>query len=293
MAIQYFRERKRDYLWILIGTLLMALSANLFYNPANMVPGGFTGLAIIIQYLTQPVIEGGLPLWLGNLILNVPLVIVAMIVRGWRFVRRTILATGLFSVWLYIVPECALAADDLFLTAAIGGLLMGLGLGCVFTGKATTGGTDTIAAIIAKFLPHLNTAKIMPVLDALVVVLSIWIFGMRVSLYAVLTVVLNGAIADGVITGFRNASLAYIISDKQEEIADAIIREMDRGVTRLNATGGYTGTDKPVLFAAVSKREAPVLKDLVADIDPAAFMIVTDAREIRGEGFLQFTKEEV
>ncbi len=293
MAIQYFRERKRDYLWILIGTMLMAASANLFYNPANMVPGGFTGVAIIIQHLTQPVIEGGLPLWLGNLILNVPLVIVALIVRGWRFVRRTILATGLFSVWLYIIPECALAADDLFLTAAIGGLLMGVGLGCVFFGKATTGGTDTIAAIIQRFLPHLNTAKIMPVLDAVVVLLSVWIFGIRVSLYAVITVILNGAVADGVVTGFRNASLAYIISDKHEEIAALIMKEMSRGVTRMTAKGGYTGSDKPVLFVAVSKREAPVLQDLVSSIDSRAFMIVTDAREIRGEGFLQFTKEEV
>lgn len=293
VAIRFIRERKTDYIWIIAGTLLMALATNLFYSPANMIPGGFTGLAIILQHVTRPVIAGGLPLWLGNLILNIPLLLVSIRIRGWRFVLKTLLATGVFSLWLFLIPEYALAADDLFLTAVIGGALMGAGLGFVFLGKATTGGTDTVAAILQRALPHVNTARIMPVLDGVIILLSIWIFGIRISLYAVVTVVLNGRIADAITTGFRNSSMAYIVSDRYEEISEAVTREIKRGATLLKGKGAYTGTDRPVLMVAVSKRQAPLLKEIVSEIDADAFMIVTDASEIRGEGFLQFTKDEV
>ena len=185
-------ERRRDYFWVLTGTLLMALSANLCFTPAKMVPGGFTGLAIIIKYATAPIMPAwmpaefsdGLPTWLSNAMLNVPLILAAIYVRGWKkFMRRTFAASIIFSLWLLVVPEYALMGDDLFLTTIVGGALMGAGLGFVFLGKATTGGTDTLGALIQRAFPHMSTAKLMQLLDAAVILLSVWIFGVQISMY--------------------------------------------------------------------------------------------------------------
>ncbi|MBP3216964.1 MAG: YitT family protein [Lachnospiraceae bacterium] len=286
------RERKEDYLKIIFGTLLMALSANLFYTPANMVPGGFTGLAIILQETTRRFTGTPVPVWLWNIVLNVPLILIAIKIRGWKFMRRTLLASLLFSLWLYVVPEYGLAEQDPLLTAVIGGALMGAGLGYVFLGKATTGGTDTLAALIQRAFPYLTAARIMPILDGLIILLSVWIFGFRISMYAIITVVLCGRIADKMIGGSKNAFLAYIISEKYDDIAQTILQEMDRGVTMLPATGVYTNQERPVLLCAVSTRQAVTLRDIVSEIDPKAFFVLTDASEIRGEGFQAYSKEE-
>ena len=119
-----------------------------------------------------------------------------------------------------------------------------------------------------------------------------WIFGLRISLYAVISVILTGRIADGLIGSFRNAYLAYIISNRHREISSRILNDMDRGTTLLPGTGMYTGADRPVLFCAVSRKQAVTLKELVYETDPQAFVILTDASEIRGEGFMQYSKEE-
>ncbi|MEE1114905.1 MAG: YitT family protein [Eubacterium sp.] len=287
------RESKMDIIWIIAGTLLMAVSVNLFYTPAKMVPGGFSGLAILLKYVSGAWIEGGVPVWMWNFILNVPLILFAVLIRGWKFMSRTFLATVIFTVWLYIIPEYGLASDDLFLIAVIGGGIMGVGLGLVFLGNATTGGTDTVAAIITKLLPHLSIAKILPLLDAVIVLISAAIFGIRVSLYAVITVILSGMIADRIINGFRNAYTAYIISESADRIAETIMAELERGVTKLQGTGMYTKNDRPVLLCAISKKQTVLLKDIVYSIDPDAFVIMTDAQEIRGEGFLGLHRDEL
>ena len=288
----YADIRKTGLLWIFSGTALMALSTNLFFSPAGMVPGGFTGLAMLIQHVTARLFPGGIPLWMGNIILNVPLILCSVKIRGWHFMKRTFLAALLFSGWLYIIPEYGFAETDPFLTAVLGGSLLGVGLGRVFFGKATTGGTDTLAALIQHALPHLSAAKILPVLDGLIILLSVWIFGFHISMYAVISVILTGRIADGLIGSFRNAYLAYIISGQYKEIGERILRDMDRGTTLLPGTGMYTGSDRPVLFCAVTRKQAVTLKELVYETDPQAFVILTDASEIRGEGFLRYSREE-
>ena len=146
MARYLTYEKRKDYLWILVGTAVMALSTNLFFVPENLVCGGFTGISIIIKYLTAHLMPGGFPLWATNIILNVPLLLFSIRLRGWSFVRKTLGATLLFSAWLYIIPVCPVITGDLILTAVFGGATMGAGLGLVFLGKSTTGGTDTVAA---------------------------------------------------------------------------------------------------------------------------------------------------
>ena len=289
------RERLQDYLSILLGTLLMALSANLAFTPAKMVPGGFTGLAIIIRYASAglPWFPGGIPTWLSNAALNIPLILAAIRVRGWLFMRRTFAASVIFSLWLLVVPEYPLMGDDLFLTTIAGGAVMGAGLGFVFLGKATTGGTDTLGALLQRAFPYMSTATLMKLLDGAVILLSVWIFGVKISMYAIISVVLTSRVADSITIGFRNAYSALIISERHEELAGRIMRELARGVTRLEGTGMYTGENRPVLLVAVSKKEAVLLRDLVAETDPGAFMILTDAHEVRGEGFLNYSHEEL
>ena len=289
----FTKEVRQNLVWIIIGTFFIALSANLFYTPANMVPGGFTGLAIIIRYLTRPLIDGGLPVWLGNLVLNIPLIVLAIIIRGWHFMRRTFIASIMFSAWLYVLPERLVTGDDLLLTALFGGVLMGFGMGFVLLGKATTGGTDTLAALFQRLLPHLSVARILPALDGIVIFLSMWIFGIRISLYAVVSVVVCGLVADRLVSGFRNAYTAYIISEEYERITQEIRENLDRGSTLLSGKGTYTGADRPVLLCAVSKRQTADLKEIVCSVDPNAFMIMIESREIRGEGFLQYSREEL
>ena len=289
----FTREARQNLAWIIVGTFFMALSANLFYTPANMVPGGFTGLAIIIRHLTEPLTPGGLPVWLGNLLLNIPLILAAIALRGWYFMRRTLIASVCFSAWLYALPEYGLVPDDLLLIALFGGSLMGIGLGFVLFGKATTGGTDTLAALFQKLFPHLGVAQMLPVLDGLVILLSVWIFGIRVSLYAVVSVIVCGILADRLVAGFRNAYTAYIISGHSEEIARKVMETLDRGATSLSGTGMYTKASRPVQMCAVSKRQIADLREIIATIDPDAFMILIESREIRGEGFLQYSGEEL
>ena len=281
------KENWNDYVFIIAGTFFMAGSTNLFFTPANMVPGGFTGLSIILQYLTKK------PVWMWNILFNIPLILIATKVRGWKFTRRTLIATLLFSLWLMIIPEMDITNHNLFLVSVIGGGLMGLGLGLVFSGKATTGGTDTLAAIFQRIFPYLNTARIMPLLDVVVIVIATKVFGIEVSLYAIIAVLISGRISDGVISGQKNASLTFIISDKSDDISYAITNEMNRGATLLSGYGTYTKLPRNVLLCAVNKRQTAILRDIVSDIDPKAFMILTEANEVRGQGFLQYSKEEL
>ena len=280
-------------LFITAGCFLMALATNLFYTPVNVVPGGFTGLAMIIRRLTAHVTPGGIPIWALNILLNVPLILFSIRIRGFRFIKRTLIAALLLSLFLFLIPEYPLVGEDWFLIAAIGGALMGTGMGLVFLGKATTGGTDTLAALIQFNVPHLSVAKILPYLDGAIICLSAFIFGIQITLYAIITVIVSGKVADSITGGAKNAHLAFVISDSYQKISQTIFDEMDRGATLLSGKGMYTGSEKPVLMCAVSKKEAVLLKEIVYEIDPSAFMILSEVNEIRGEGFLQFSKDEL
>ena len=155
-------ERRTTILWLVAGTFVMAAATNLFFVPADVVAGGFTGLAMFIRHLTKPLVRGGIPVWVSNVVLNIPLMIASVKMRGWRYIRRTLFASAFFSLWLAVIPDFAISGSDLFLAAILGGLLMGVGCGMVFLGRATTGGTDTLAALIQRKVPHLPVAKILP-----------------------------------------------------------------------------------------------------------------------------------
>lgn len=276
-----------DYILIMAGTSLMALAIKGIFDPVSLVTGGFSGIAIIVKNITEGIIEGGIPLWLTNLLLNIPLFVVAIKVKGWRYIAKTIFATIWLSVALWYMPEKNLMPDDIFLASVFGGVISGLGIGLVLMANATTGGTDTMAAIIQHFIRHYSIAQIMQVLDGVIVLAGAWVFGINRALYAIICIYLVSKVSDGILEGLKFSKLAYIISEHYEEIAKQIMKELDRGATGLDAVGMYSGERKEVLFCVVSKKEIVKVKDIVKRIDADAFMIVSDVREVFGEGFIE------
>lgn len=272
----------RDYILILIGASIMGFAIKNIYDPIGLVTGGASGVAIILKK------QFGVPLWLTNTAINIPLFVAAAKLKGWSFIKRTLLATVTLSVSLYVIPEMPFLMDDLFLTALFGGLITGAGAGIVFACQATTGGTDMLAAIIRRWLPHYTLAQILQVLDAAIVLIGAGIFGVTYALYALIAIYAVSKVSDGIIEGMKYSKVAYIISDKSEEIAAAILKELERGVTALDARGMYSGNRKDVLFCVVSRKEIAQLKELVVGHDAQAFVIVSDAREVLGEGFIEY-----
>ncbi len=271
-----------DYVRILVGTFIMAFAINALFEPMNLVTGGVSGIAIIVKKLT------GLPLWLTTVVLNIPLFFFAVKIKGAGFLARTLAATLALSAFLGVIPGMVLLKDDLFLTAIFGGVLTGVGLGLVLSSMATTGGTDLLAVLIQRYLKHYSVAEILQVLDGTIVLAGAFIFGIQYALYAVLAVFIISKVSDSIIEGTKFAKQAYVISGCCEEIAEQIMQRLDRGVTGLRATGMYSNEDKTVLYCVVSKKEIVQLKDIVEQIDPNAFVIVSDAREVLGEGFREF-----
>ena len=272
----------RDYILILIGASIMGFAIKNIYDPIGLVTGGASGVAIILKK------QFGVPLWLTNTAINIPLFAAAAKLKGWSFIKRTLLATVTLSVSLYVIPEMPFLMDDLFLTALFGGLITGAGAGIVFACQATTGGTDMLAAIIRRWLPHYTLAQILQVLDAVIVLIGAGIFGVTYALYALIAIYAVSKVSDGIIEGMKYSKVAYIISDKSTEIAAAILKELERGVTALDARGMYSGNRKDVLFCVVSRKEIAQLKELIVGHDAQAFVIVSDAREVLGEGFIEY-----
>ncbi|MFR5157866.1 MAG: YitT family protein [Lachnospiraceae bacterium] len=276
-----------DYLFIFMGTGIMALAIQCIFEPIGLVTGGFSGIAIIIRKMTAGIVEGGVPLWLTNLALNVPVFIAALIIKGRKFLGRTVIGTVLLSFWLYVIPQVDLTQGDYMLSAVFGGVITGIGIGFVLLAKATTGGTDMVSALIQKYVRHYSVVQILQVIDGMVVLAGLYVFGLKPALYAIVAIFITSKVSDALMEGMKYSKAAFIITDCYKEIADAIMTQLDRGLTGLDATGMYSGDKKTVLYCVVSKKEIVELKDIVAKIDPKAFVIVTDAREVFGEGFLE------
>lgn len=276
-----------EYLMIIVGTGLMSLAINSVFDASGMVTGGFSGIAIIIKAWTKGLVNGGIPLWVTNCVLNIPLFFIAWRVKGFSFIKKAILGEVSLSVWLAIQPVFHLAGDDLLLAALYGGVIQGIGIGLVFLGGGTTGGTDMMAAIIQKFLQHYSISQIMQIIDGAVVVVGMYVFGIHKALYAIIAVYLVTKVSDGLIEGLKFSKAVYIITEKPKEIAEMIMEDLDRGATGISAKGMYSGQDKLMLFVVVNKKEIVMLKEKVDKIDPQAFVIVTDAREVHGEGFIE------
>lgn len=277
----------RDYLLIFLGTALMSVALNSAFDTNGLVDGGFSGIAIIIKNLTEGVMEGGMPLWVTNIVLNIPMFFLGIKIKGMRFLAKTIWGTLCLSFWLAVLPVFPLVKGDMILAVIFGGVLQGTGIGLVFLGKGTTGGTDMVASLIQHYVKHISVARIMQVVDGVIVVAGAFVFGPTNALYAIVTIYIVAKVTDGLLEGMKYAKAAYIITDKYEEVSHSLLYDLDRGVTGIHVRGMYEGTERMMLFCVVGKKQIVHLKEAVAQIDPKAFIIVTDAREVLGEGFIE------
>ena len=279
------------FLNILLGTGIMALGILCIYDQVGLVTGGFTGLAIVVRSVSQEWIPGGIPLWLTNLLLNIPVFIVAYYQMGKKFIGRTLFGAVMLSVWLYVIPPIDLAQGDYLLAALFGAVFSGIGMGLVLRSKATTGGTDMVAALIQKHMRHHSVVSIMQFIDGAIVVVGLFVFGVRPTLYAIVAIFVTTKVSDTFLEGFNYSKAAFIITEHYDEVASKIMEELDRGVTGLDAKGMYTGDEKCVLYCVVSRKEIVDVKEIVHSIDSKAFVIVSDVREVLGEGFLEYGRD--
>ena len=183
-----------------------------------------------------------------------------------------------------------LTQQDYFLAAIFGGVIGGAGMGLILLARSTTGGTELLAVLIQHFIRHYSVVQIMQVLDAMIVLTGLYLFGIKAAMYAIVAIFVTTKVSDGLMEGFKYSKSAFIITDQYEKVAKKILLELDRGATGLYAKGMYSGDEKCMLYCVVSKKQIVELKDIVASVDPDAFVIVSDVREVLGEGFLEYHK---
>lgn len=266
---------------MIIGTFCMAVATNTVFQPLGIVTGGFSGLGIILFRML------GIPLWLVNTVLNVPFFVAAYRRKNRVFFWNTLLGAVLLSVFLGILPQFRFFPKDFYVNLILGSLFMGLGLGMILQSGNSTGGTDLIAILVKNRFPAVSTAVLLGVLDGMIVFAGVFVFGIENACYALLCIYGITKIADVIAEGPGVSRLFFIISEKEEEIAEAILYQKKRGFTRLISEGGYTKKKRPMLMCIVSKKEAAALKAMIKKCDPEAFVIISDAREILGEGFVK------
>lgn len=289
-------KKWKDYLLIVIGAIIAAAGINIFMVPYKIAPGGVSGIATVIYYLSGE----KFPVGVTMLVFNIPLFILGYRFIGKNFIIKTFVGTVLLStiidttqpIGTYLVdrfllnPEIPDYNPDILLYSMFGGFLLGAGLGLVFKSGATTGGTDLAARIVNKYVPALTIGQTLLLIDCGVILFAAVTFkSFQLALYAIVALYISSKIIDVILEGGSFAKALFIISDMPEVIAPRIMQELDRGVTALKGTGMYTNSDKQVLFCVVHRGQLIRLKTIVNEIDEKAFIILTDIREVLGEGF--------
>ena len=278
------RQLVRDYLLVMIGALVTAVSFSWFFLPYDVAPGGVTGIATVLSSLT------GLSVGLLSFLINVPLFLTGWRQVGWRFAVRSFVSMGLLSVFIDLLPPLN-PAGDIMLATVFGGVLLGVGLGIVVRAGATTGGTDMAAKMIHRLAGFLSIATILFIIDATVVLIAAMAFGIQAGLWALIALFISSKTMDVVIKGFNTAMQFLIITREPEEIVRRIHGDLDRGCTRIKAYGTYSGEEMGTLLCVVARTEAARLKKVIAEADPNAFVTVCDVHEALGEGFTGMEQE--
>ncbi len=267
-----------EYIYIIVGSAFVAIGFNLFLLPNRIASGGVSGISTILDATFG--FEPAYVQWA----FNIPLFIAGVIFLGKQFGIKTLIGTIFVPFVVYLTREWEPATMDPLLGSLFGGICIGLGLGIVFRGKASTGGTDLAAQIIHKYT-GLSLGTCVVLIDGLIVVTAAFVFDLEGGLYALIGLYVTSKTIDIVQIGWGRSKMTLIITGKQDEVQDAILNQIDRGVTRLAAHGGFTNNERPVLLCVVDQTEFTKLKQVVRSIDPNAFVTVTDASEVLGEGF--------
>jgi len=275
-----------EFIWVTAGVIIIALGLDMFLIPNKIAAGGVSGAATVVHYVL------GLPVGLTMLFMNIPLFAMGVYRLGLSFGFRSLYGTLALSVAIDGMARfLPVPTQEPLLASLYGGAMVGLGLGLVFRYRGTTGGTDLAAAVLRSYT-GINIGQLLFMVDALVVLAAGLTFhSWELAMYALLTIFVTAWVIDLVQEGISYAKAFFIISARTDDIAEAILTRLDRGVTALKGQGLYTRTDRDVLLTVVNRSEVSRLKEVVYEIDPAAFLILTDVREVLGEGFKNYRHE--
>jgi len=287
MISQSKRENISNYIYIIIGTTILAAGVNMFFAKLKLVTGGLSGLAIIIQYITEKHYGRGIPLWLTNIAVNIPLLALAIKLKGREFVGKSVFAAAYLSFALFYTSFIPAPEVDLLLASIFGGVFVGIGLGFVLRASASTGGTDLAANIIKVYLVNVPIAKIILVIDSTIIIIGAFVFGVERAMYALISIYIVAKVIDSILEGINFSKAVFIISDHSKEIAERLMSDLKRGVTGINGTGMYTKGEKQVLFVVIGKNQLVPLQKMVKEIDKRAFITIADVREVLGERFTE------
>ena len=277
-----------DYVVITIACVFYAAGVSLFLDPNSLAPGGVTGIAIILNRITR--VETGTLIWL----INIPIMALGTWKFGVKFILSTLYCTSLISAVTNLLAPIGALTQDPVVAVLAGSTLMAVSMGMIFKAGATTGGTDIIVKVLRLHFPHLKTGALFLLMDAIIVTASAFVFqNIDRAIYAGLTVFLSSVILDAVLYGRDGAKLIYIISDASDAITARLLEELEIGVTHIQGVGAYSGKEKNVIFCAIRKQLAPKAEAIVREEDPLAFMIVTSASEIYGEGYKSIFSEKL
>lgn len=269
-----------QFLQIIVGTALVAMSTSLFLLPNQLSSGGFSGIATIVYYLLK------IPLGTTVLVLNIPLFIMSLIKNGKHFFLNAVTGTVGLSVFLNIFEKIKPITTDRFLACIYGGIIAGIGTAIILKSNASTGGTDLLTQIIKAYKPNIKISNLLVVLDTIIVTMNVIFFKeLEIGLYSAITIYVMGKMLDIFFEGIDFAKMIYIISPQNEEIAKQIGERIRRGSTSLYGKGMYKKMDKEVLLCVASRGEVREIRKIVKEIDKNAFVVITNAREVFGEGF--------
>lgn len=278
-----FLEKLKNYLLVLIGAAIVAISFNVFLLPNEVASGGVSGISTILYGLF-----GWEPAYV-QWALNIPLFVAGVVILGYSYGIKTLLGTIFLPFVVYLTKDWEPWTTDPMLAAIFGGMGVGLGIGIVFRGNASTGGTDLAAQIVTKYT-GISLGKTVMLIDGLIVISATLTFNIEKGLFALIGLFITSKTIDIVQIGLKRSKMAVIITNEEENDRSAILHEIDRGVTKLQAFGGYTLEERGTLMVVIDQTEFTDLKQVVQKIDPNAFVIILDASEVLGQGFKTFHK---
>lgn len=272
-----------EFIGLILGCIFIAVGLNMFFKPYTIAPGGLSGLSVVISKLT------GLSVSTIMLVIGVPLLLFSIKILGKKDAIKTFIGMILLSFIIKVTEPLASiqATNDILLSAISGGILLGIGLGIVFSVDGSTGGTDLIALMLNRIFPNMSVSKCLTIIDGMVVLSAGIANGnLETGLYSAIALYIIVKVIDAIISGFDYSKAFMIITTQPEKLRCAIVNDIKRGVTILDAKGGYTNEEKNILLVVVNKKQQEVqLKKLIKNEDPNAFIIVSEAHEVLGEGF--------
>lgn len=274
------RSSFRKILFILVGCFFYAAGIGLFLDPNMLAPGGVVGISVILSHS----LAGDTGTW--YFLLNIPIIILGWWKFGGRFIINSFYAIALNSIFTNIFSIFPAVTNNKLLAAVAGSLLVGSGLGLVLKTGATTGGMDIVIKILRRRYPSIKTSTFFVTIDLIIVAISGFVFrDFNLAMYAFITVALNGKVMEYILYGEDEANLIYIVAEQPEMMLQRILSEMDIGATILSGKGAYSNREKQIIMCVVKKRTTPVLQEIIREEDPTAFLIISSANEIYGEGY--------